>query len=256
MGLLNNKKIYSFIIIILLSIFTLSAENQIKVLATNSWTAAFVQAAGGNAQQLAPSIMEHPPEYELRPSDVKKVRDADLLVFAGYEILMKTVFDSFDKADEQMVKIMTSYSPVMFEKSVLAIAQRLGTTAEAHHNIAAYKQAIVEARLKLKNAGLLGSQIIVQFHQKPLAAALGFDILGVFGPQPLEVRQIADFGKMKPKFIIDNAHNPMATPLIEILDVEAVELVNFPGFPNSDGTIYPDTLVGVMNYNVNKLLQQ
>jgi hypothetical protein len=32
---------------------------------------------------------------------------------------MKTVFESFEKPEEQMVKIMTSYSPDALEKSVM-----------------------------------------------------------------------------------------------------------------------------------------
>jgi hypothetical protein len=254
MNLLNIKKITTITIILIISIFSLAADDSVNILATNAWTAAFVEMAGGGVDQLAPSSMEHPPEYELKPSDVKKVRDADILVFAGYEVLMKTVFESFNKPEEQMVKIMTSYSPVMLEKSVMAIAEKLGTVPEARRNIADYKTAISGARAALKAAGLYGVPVLVQFHQKPLAMALGFEILGVFGPQPLEVRQIAELGKTEPVLIIDNAHNPMAAPLEEILGIKAVELVNFPGFLNEDGTTTPATLPGVMKSNVNKLL--
>ena len=225
------------------------------VLATNSWTAAFVEMSGGEAVQLAPSSMTHPPEYELKPSDVKKVRDADYLVYAGYEVLMKTVFYSFGKPEETLIKIFTSYSPEVLEKSVLLIAERLGTTAEAELRIAEYNDRISAARGQLKAAGLFGQPVLVHFHQKPLADALGFEIKGVFGPQPLEVKQIAEMAKADVTLIFDNAHNPMAAPLEEILAIDAVELVNFPGFPLEDGSTVPETLTEVMEYNVNKMLQ-
>lgn len=256
MNLLNYKRITAVIVIMMLSVFTISAEGSIKVLATNSWTAAFVNAAGGSAEQLAPSSMEHPPEYELKPSDVKSVRDADLLVYAGYEVLMKTVFDSFGKPEDQLVQIATSYSPAAFEETVLAIAQKLGTVSKAKQNIAEYKHEIAEAKDKLKAAGLFGVPVLVQFHQQPLAETLGFDILAVFGPQPLEVRQLARLGQMKPALIIDNAHNPAASPIEEILGMDAVRLVNFPGFTNDDGSVTPDTLIEVMKYNVNRLITE
>lgn len=243
-------------ILILAAVSPLAAQNGFNVLATNSWTAAFVDMAGGSAVYLAPAEMEHPPEYELLPSDVRKVRDADLLVYAGYEVLMKTVFDSFNKPEDTMIKIMTSYSPVILEKSVLAIAEKLGTTGEAKRNITNYKSKIAEGREALKEAGLFGSPVLVQFHQKPLAQALGFEILGVFGPQPLEVRQIAEMGRLKPAFIIDNAHSPLASPLEEILGLDAVDLINFPGYRNADGSVCPDTLTGVLDYNLNKLIRK
>ena len=244
---------------LMLSAFSLEADNHKNILATNSWTAAFVKMAGAEAagysiEQLAPSIMEHPPEYELKPSDVRKVRDADILVYAGYEVLMRTVFDSFDKPSEQMVKIMTSYSPAILENSVLEIAEKLGTVSQAKQNIADYKREIAFSRQRLKDTGLFGAPILVHFHQKPLAQALGFEILGVFGPQPLEVRQIAELGKTKPVLIIDNIHNPMAAPLEEILDVGVVELVNFPGGSDDSG-IVSETLTGVLDYNISELLK-
>ena len=214
---LNLRTFYVFFLLVL-SVGPLAADESMTI-ATNSWTAAFVEMAGGSAEYLAPAEMVHPPEYELKPSDVRKVRDADLLVYAGYEVLMKTVFDSFDKPEAQLVQIMTSYSPVMLEKSVLAIAEKLGTVDIAMQNITVYKQGIATAREELKDSGLFNVPVIVHFHQKPLAEALGFEILGVFGPQPFEVRQIAEFGKMKPSLIIDNAHNPMAAPLVEILEL-------------------------------------
>ena len=74
--------------VVLISVFSIHAESGITILATNSWTAAFAKMAGVDSagmiiQQLAPADMEHPPEYELKPSDVKIIRDADLLIYAG-----------------------------------------------------------------------------------------------------------------------------------------------------------------------------
>lgn len=233
----------------------LCAQDARAVLATNSWTAAFVAMAGGEAEHLAPSNMEHPPEYELKPSDVRKVRDADLLVYAGYEVLMKTVFENFSKPEEQMVRITTSYAPPVLEQSVLAVAEKLGTRPAAEQNIADYRREIAFTRQRLKDSGLFGLPVIVQFHQKPLVQALGFEIIGVFGPQPLEVRQIAELGRTEPALIIDNAHNPMGAPLEEILNVRRLELVNFPGFPLENGLYTPMTLTGVLKFNAGRLLE-
>ena len=256
MKLSNNLflKIFLVLIISTAAVFPAAADNGVNIIATNSWTAAFVKMAGGEAVQLAPSNMEHPPEYELKPSDVLKIKNSDLLVYAGYEVLMKTVFDSFDIPEDKIIRIDTSYSPELLEKSIMLIAERLGTSAEAEKNISEYRAALADSRSRLKQLGRFGAPVLVQFHQKPLATALGFEILGVFGPQPLEVRQIAELGQTKPVLIIDNAHSPMSAPLEEILGIDAVELVNFPGYSLDDGTTVPVSLTGVLQYNVKELI--
>lgn len=248
-------KIFYILLIVLFSItiFPAAADNQI--IATNSWTKAFVSAAGAQCTQIASANMKHPPEYELRPSDVLKINKADLLVYAGYEVMMKTVFDSFRKSEDQLIKIRTSYIPGTLEKSVLKIAAKTGTTAQAVKNIAEYKNEFNSAVKNLKEKGLYGAPVIVQFHLKPLIKALGFNILAVVGPAPLEASQIASMSKLKPAFIIDNAHNPAAAPIAEVTGAVSIELINFPGYPNDDGTVCPDSLIGVLKYNTGKLLE-
>lgn len=226
-----------------------------SVLATNAWTAAFASAAGaGSVSQLAPSEMSHPPEYELRPSDVRKVRDADVLVFAGYEVLMKTVMSELGAAEEKMVKIMTSYHPAAMERSLNAIAAKAGDPAAAAAYMTDYRAALESIRDRLKSEGLFGAEILVHFHQKPLAEALGFNILGVFGPAPLKASDLGKFGGMAPKLILDNCHNPLAAPLAELSGAPVVELANFPGGTDGDGKRIPSDLKGVALYNGERIL--
>ena len=236
-----------FVLLILSAAAPLWAQN---VLATNAWTAAFAEAAGvKSVSQLAPSEMTHPPEYELRPSDVRKVRDADVLVFAGYEVLMKTVMGELGASEEKMVKIMTSYNPVVLEKSLMLIAGKAGDPAAVKAFMEEYRSELESLRGKLKSRGLFGAEILVHFHQKPLAEALGFKVLGVFGPGPLKASEIAKFGSMKPVLILDNGHNPQAAPLAELSGAPVAELVNFPG-----GKI-PSDLKGVAAYNGDRILE-
>ncbi len=86
----NIKAVLLILFILSFPVLYISAESRIT--ASNSWTKAFAEMAGVNAHQIASSNMTHPPEYELKPSDVKKIKNADLLIFAGYEVMMKTVF--------------------------------------------------------------------------------------------------------------------------------------------------------------------
>ncbi|MBB6482152.1 hypothetical protein [Spirochaeta isovalerica] len=252
------KKMISIVSIVVLAFAAtagLSAQSVPKVLATNAWTAAFVKMAGGNAELLAPADMVHPPEYELKVSDVVKIRDADFLVYAGYEALMKTVLESFKKPEDRMIQITTSYESGTLEASVLAIADKIGTRSVAEKNIAEYRKFITESQNRLKEKGIFGRDVLVNFHQKPFAQALGFNILGVFGPQPLNPRAIAELGRLEPELILDNIHNPMAAPLEEILNLDAVVLINFPGFPMEGGRETPSDLPSVAERNLEEILK-
>ncbi|MDX9802330.1 MAG: hypothetical protein RBT69_13450 [Spirochaetia bacterium] len=245
-----------FVMLFYLCSFPLSAESSMKIVATNSWTAAFAAAAGSDSQQIASSNMQHPPEYELKPSDVVKIRDADLLVYAGYEVMMKTVFDSFKKPEEKLLKIETGYTPEIIEKSVMAIAVKTGNPDIGKKYIASYNEDFASAVEELEKRGLRGAPVIVQFHFKQLAEALGFKILAVFGPAPPEVSNLASIGKLKPALIIDNAHNPLGSPISEITGARTIELVNFPGFTDKEGTKTPESLEGMLKYNISKLLEK
>lgn len=247
------------LLIALIMIFTvplyLTAASGKSFVATNSWTAAYAKAAGvKNIIQLAPSEMVHPPEYELKPSDVIKIKNADYLVFAGYEVLMKTVFKNFKKPKESMIKIFTGYNPSLMKKSIRAIAAKAGTRKQSEKSISEIDNFFKDAKKALKKKGIYGKPVIVHFHQRPFAEALGFKVSGVFGPGPLKAKQIASLSKKQAVLIIDNAHNPMASPIAEIKKLKTVELVNFPGFKSKSEAV-PSTLIGVMNYNLKQLIK-
>ncbi len=225
-----------------------------EVLATNSWTAAFARAAGVESiSQLAPSNMLHPPEYELKASDVKKIREAALLIYAGYEVLMKTVFDSFDKDEGTMLKIVTSYNPKLVRRAVMTIGQKAGNPAKAAAFADAYDVRMAAAVSRLKDKGHYGKSVLVHFHQQALIRALGFNVLAVFGPAPLTAGDLRALGKQAPDLIVDNGHNPMAGPIAEITGAPVIALVNFPGGSDEAGNPVPATLDGVLSYNTDRL---
>ena len=73
---------------------------------------------------------------------------------------------------------------------------------------------------------------------------LGFEVVGVFGPMPLEARQISELSNAGAELIIDNYHIDIGAPLRETLpSVSVADLINFPGV---GGTV---TLVDVLREN-------
>ena len=109
----------------------------LRVVATNTWTAALVTAAGAaQVVTLAPGDLRHPAEYELRPSDVMLLKGADLIVYTGFEAMAKKLASAASDGGIKMLQVDADYSLVTMRKSIVAIAAVLGTEAKARKSVA------------------------------------------------------------------------------------------------------------------------
>jgi len=215
----------------------------VRVVATNSWTAAFAAAAGASdIVTLAPSGLRHPAEYELRPSDVEALRGAGLIVYTGFEVMAKKLADAAGSQSIRLLKIDADYSLPTLRASLTTIGDALGTQTAARKSITALTEFIASWKAELVTAGLGGAPVVVHLFQKPLIQELSFNVAGVFGPGPLEAAQIARLSPLAARLIVDNWHNEAGGPLRETMsEVPYVSLVNFPG---ADGT---KTLLDVLS---------
>lgn len=216
-----------------------------RVLATTPWTAAFAEAAGApQIDLLAPYEMRHPPEYELRATDLRRVETADLVVYAGYETMMDRLEQSLGSGSVRSVQIHTAHTREAIESAVLAIAAALGTEEQARRNLAEIHRFLNEWSQELQAAGLAAKPVLVHGFQVPLLEDLGIPVAGRFGPAPLEAQQIVRLSRTGAHIVIDNWHNEVAQPLAETLpDATIATFINFPGH---DGT---RTLLDVLRFN-------
>jgi len=216
-------------VIILIALTAASAFGQ-SVVASTSWTGAFAQLAGADdVRVLAPFDMTHPPEYELRPSDLRAVSEADYVIYAGYETMVERLLATTGDSDAQAVQIVTVHAEPVLRRSVNAIASALGTETIAEQRLAELFSVMDEWRAEVREYGLDQDRVIAHFHQRALAEDLGMNVVGVFGPAPLEARQIDELSRLDPTLIIDNGHNPIATPLLETTSARVTTWYNFPG---------------------------
>ncbi len=224
-----NTIIKSLILLTLISftVTSLSADSPRTVAATE-WTAAFCRAAGiTDVAVLAPSGMIHPPDYELRPSDIPTLMNAELIVYGGYEIMIERIHSHIAGTSTQLLRIETSYDTTILKKSINRIAMEAGTTPIGLKEI---NKAWEEARYMLLEAGIAGMGVIVHHFQVPFAEEVGFIIKGVFGPMPPGPKLIAGSSIVSASFVLDNAHNPIGSPIVEVQkDAVLVQLINFPG---------------------------
>jgi zinc transport system substrate-binding protein len=202
----------------------------LRVVASTGWVAAFARTAGlDDVRVLAPYQMQHPPEYELKPSDVAAVAGADLVIYAGYERAVPRIVEALGGRSAALLKVATDNSLATIRATVTAIARAAGTEAQAARNLAAVEAFYADWKRDLAARGLSGAPVLVHAMQRPLAVELGFRIEGVFGPAALEAAQIRDLSQKSVRVVIDNAHDPVAAPLRETLrGARFVELINFP----------------------------
>ncbi len=222
-----------------------TAAAQQRVLATTPWTAAFARVAGAEeVELLAPYEMRHPPEYELRGTDLRRVEEADLVVYAGYETMMERLRRALGESNVSSVQITTVHTMETIEESVMKIAGALGTEAAARRNVAELREFFDAWRREVRGFGLHEAPVIVHEFQAALMGDLGVNVVGSFGPGPLEAQQIVRLSRSGAGVVIDNWHNEVAQPLKETMP--GVPVVSFVNFPGHGGT---RTMLDVLRYN-------
>ena len=200
-----------------------------KFLASTSWTAVFMDIAGiDDVQTVAPANLRHPPEYEVTVSDIQKINGSTYFVYAGFERMMKILSDSV-KADSKMIKIKCDNSIQTVSEEARKLAEIFGTQGECERRIAEYRAVIEDGKKNMEGKGLFSAKVLCNKNQIYLAKELGFDVVMVFGPGEVTSEQIAFAKSQDFVFIIDNVHNPVAGPLLEVAP-KAKYLVwrNFP----------------------------
>ena len=223
-----------------------------EVIATTSWTAAYAMAAGAtNVSVIAPSEMVHPSEYELRPGDISRLSKANLIVFAGYEVMVDQIKSGLKIPDGKMLKISTSYNYNEIEESVMQIARRLGTVQIAKKNLDEIKQLLSNGRVDVQKRGLNKESVLVHFFQESFARELGINPTMIFGPAPPEPKEILEMAQTNAVLILDNIHNPVGGAAKDILQrADYKLLLNFPGLNKTR------TIADVIRYNIDQIVSK
>ena len=249
------KKILGFVLILTAVAsagFSQAVAAEKVVVAATSWTAAFVRAAGftGQLHTLAPASFQHPPEYELKPSDIRIIASADIIVFAGYERMAVQLKDAVAKKNAILIQITTDYSLNTIKDSLNRLAAVFGTGAAAESSITMLTGYFSSLKSDLALKGAAGKDIICHALQVPFLRELGFSVRAVYGPAPLEPSQLKTLSGFNPLFIVDNWHNQIAKPLKDLYPKTPIAV--FINFPGQDGTV---SLMDVLQYNRKELFK-
>jgi zinc transport system substrate-binding protein/iron/zinc/copper transport system substrate-binding protein len=198
------------------------------IVASTSWTALIAKAAGaGEVTVLAPAELRHPPEYDYRPADIDKVKQAQLIISAGYEPFMKKLLEAAGISGENHYQVVTENTPENLKKQARELAAKMGTTDAEQAWEAEFDNVVADLKAKAEAQQLSQKKAIVQKHMVPMARLFGFEIVAEIAEEPSPART-AELAALKPDLIIDNFHNPQGEAVAEVAGVPRVEFRNFP----------------------------
>ena len=218
------------------------------VVASTSLAGAVARAA--NAQEvrvLTPADVRHPPEYDVKPTDLLKLEGADIVVYAGYERMVSRLVDTSRNKRIIAIQINTEASPENLISQVQKVAAALKTEKEAHAWEKSFREDL--AVLKVKLNPLRDKRVVAHWHARPFAAWAGLSVVQTVRPGELTPRVIADAIGQKPDAVIDILHAPVAKPIADNAKCRYIQVINFPGVANTV------TLEDIFEYNTNQLLK-
>ena len=222
-----------------------------KVVASTSWAAAFADIAGADeVESIAPVDLRHPPEYEITVSDVQKISESEVFIYAGFERMMKTLGSKVANK-ETSVQVTLDNSLATVKTSTLLIAKALGTEDIQKVRFAEYEELVKEGQKKVLKKKLNKKKVLCNKNQTYLAKELGLEIVGVFGPGAVSAEELLEAKKAGYDLIIDNIHNPTGKPVTEVLPkAKYIEWRNFPT------AVEHDALKKVVSDNIELLLAE
>jgi ABC-type Zn uptake system ZnuABC Zn-binding protein ZnuA len=224
------------------------AASGADIIASTSWVAAIADAAGGrDIRVLAPADLRHPPEYELKPSDLQAVSRASVIVYGGWEMFAQKLAETAGGAGIQVIKVHTANSPDNLKAEAGRLAGLFGTTPQYEAWKRRFDLLLEDLRAKIQNAGP-AYRAVVHRAQLPFARWAGLEIAAEYGPSELSPAEILRLVHTRPLLVVDNYHGPVARAVAEASGARYVELLNFPG---KDGT---KTLEDMFRYNTEVLL--
>lgn len=125
-----NKKLLILMAMFCLLAGSLAAQTDapFRVITSTSWTGAFARAAGAtDILTIAPFELQHPPEYELKPSDLKAIAGAQFLVYSGYERFATRLAEAAGTEGLTIAQVYTDNLPETFKTEARKLAVLFGT---------------------------------------------------------------------------------------------------------------------------------
>lgn len=218
------------------------------VIASTSLAGAISRAAGAKEiRVLTPAEMKHPPEYEVKPSDLMKLQGAAVAVYGGYEKMVPRLIEAAGNNNILPVPINTKTSPDNLLEQARRIAKVLGTEQEEQAWESRFQAKLKELRQRL--APFSGMRAVVHMHAEPFARFADLNIVKIVMGGELTPKTIAESIAAGPQLVLDILHLPLAKVISENAKCPYVQIINFPGVARTE------TLEDIFEYNTLQVLK-
>lgn len=201
---------------------------QPAVVASTSWVAAFAKAAGiEDVTIVAPVDLQHPPDYDPKPSDLAAITDADYVLLAGFEGFADRMTEA-SGSDAEVITLEVDNDPDTIRANVRSLAETFDTQDAAEAWIEDFDQRVDELGADLEGARPAeASTAVAHVFMAYWANLAGIEVVGTYGPQPVTAAQLAEFTAAQPDLVLTNAHVP-AGAVFDDLEAEQIAIRNFP----------------------------
>jgi len=205
--------------------------HELKIVASTSWVGAFALAAGAeDISIIAPSNIQHPPDYDPKPSDLEAVSSADYVLYAGFEGFAPRMQEAVGGSSDKLITVATENSPESIHKEVTRLGELFGTQDKAAAFLETFDAEYAKLSDEVKAAvGDHKPVVVAQMFVSPFVFFAGLEPAGMYGPMPMTPDELKTLSDAKPTMVFENAHMGGGDPLVEATGATKVDLINFPG---------------------------
>lgn len=200
------------------------------VAAATGWAAALARAAGAeNVLVIAPETLQHPPDYDPKPTDLLHLRDADFIILGGFEGFAQRLRDAAG-SQARFVDVRLENRLETIRSEVLRLAELFGTQDKAEAFLEEFEKDYVRLSQELHDYFQpRGNRAVAQKFMAVWAQFAGLELVGTFGPGLLRPGELLRLSALQPDIILDNAHMLAGSPIAEATGAKLVRLINYPG---------------------------
>ncbi|GHH66069.1 hypothetical protein GCM10017673_11190 [Streptosporangium violaceochromogenes] len=202
--------------------------DSVKVVAASTWEAGLAKAAGANdITVIVPPGLNHAPDYDPKPSDLAKVAEADVVLYAPFEGFAGKLKEAAGSR-AKLVEVSLDNTPHKIKAEVTRLGAEFGTTETAIAWTTIFDIEYEALRKRVGRATRGTPPVIVAQAFVAWAADLaGARPAAVYGPQPPTAGQISKLMATRPRLVLDNSAMPGGAALAN-LRARRVVIQNFP----------------------------
>ena len=224
------------------------ASAQEAVVASTSLAGAIAKAAGAKeVRVVVSSEMRHPPEYDLKPSDLFKFEGAKVVIYGGYERMVSKLIETSKNKNILAMQINTETSP----ENLISQARKISEVLKTEKEEQVWEKKFLEKLKKLqkKISPFSRKRAVIHRFAQPFARWAGLQVVQIVSPGELTPKVIAEAIAKKPELVVDILHFPNARVIAENAKCKYIQVINFPGADNTK------TLEDIFEYNSAQLIR-